>query len=124
MSLRLTPGDLVVAAAVAVFVAGLHALAWQQVDAGPVVVARVEAPSGTRYIPLDRPGTYRVDGVLGVSVLEVRDGAIRFADSPCEGKVCVRTGWVSGRGGLAACLPNGIVVTLSGPDGRYDAINF
>jgi len=119
-----TPADLVVFALAAVLLAGLHVLAWRQAGAGPVVTARVETPFGTRYLPLDRPGTYRVRGALGESVLEVRGGAVRFVDSPCRAKVCVRAGWVREAGALAACLPNGVVVTLTGPGGAYDAINF
>ncbi len=122
MRLRPTPADLLAFAAAAALLAALHLHAWG--GGGPVVTARVETPAGTRLLPLDRPGTYRVRGALGESVLEVRDGAVRFVDSPCRSKICVRSGWARGAGELVACLPNGIVVTLTGPGGEYDAINF
>ena len=66
----------------------------------------------------------RVTGVLGESVIEISNGRIRFASSPCTTQVCVRSGWLTHAGEFAACLPNRISLTLVGKDPRFDAINF
>lgn len=66
----------------------------------------------------------RVAGTLGTSRLEVREGKIRFIDSPCRGKQCVHSGWLSYGGEFTACLPNRISIQILGRHPRFDAINF
>ncbi len=78
----------------------------------------------TTIVPLDRPHTLRVQGHLGESVLEVGTRGIHFLSSPCQGKVCIRHGWLEQSGGLLACLPNRVSVQILGRERRFDAINF
>ncbi len=66
----------------------------------------------------------RIPGTLGVSEIEIRAGKIRFIDSPCHGKQCIHTGWLTLGGEVAACLPNRITVQVLGREPRFDAINF
>lgn len=78
-------------------------------------------------VPLQRNQSYRVDGYLGVSEIEVRDGRIRFLSSPCPGKQCVTSGWASRGGEFVACVPNrvSLVVLGQGAGGDYyDSITF
>jgi len=72
---------------------------------------------------LDTPAEFDVDGLKGVSRLRIADGQIRFVDSPCQGRYCIHTGWLSSTGQVAACLPNGVVVEILGGERVYDAIN-
>jgi len=65
-----------------------------------------------------------IQGPLGESIIEIREGRGRFLHSPCNGQVCVHTGWLSAAGELAACLPNRISIQLLGGPARFDAINF
>lgn len=69
-----------------------------------------------------------IQGVLGDSIIEVREGKARFVQSPCRNQVCVHHGWASHRGDLLACLPNRIALVLAGdaaaPAADIDAINF
>lgn len=54
-----------------------------------------------------------VEGQIGVSVLEVDlEKGIRFVESPCQDKLCMGFGWVHEGDDFAACLPNGITVTV------------
>ena len=75
-------------------------------------------------LPLSGEQRVSVHGPLGDSVIEIRDGRVRFVSSPCNGKQCVHSGWLSHSGELAACLPNGIMVSVMGRERRYDSINF
>ncbi len=45
------------------------------------------------------------------------DGSIRFIESDCPDKICIKTGRLHLAGQSAACLPNGIVVKLVPADG-------
>lgn len=63
------------------------------------------ANKGTQYID--------VDGQIGVSILEIdSEKGIRFVESPCRDKLCMGFGWVYDEEDFAACLPNGITVTV------------
>lgn len=63
-------------------------------------------------------------GPLGDSVVEIREGQVRFVSSPCQGKQCIHFGWLRTPGETAACLPNRVTVRVLGRDSRYDAVNF
>ncbi len=70
--------------------------------------------AAVRY-DLGSPRVLRVDGPLGTSTLEIRDGGIRFRSSPCRQKICLRAGWQRRQGAVAACVPNRIALLLEGP---------
>ena len=73
---------------------------------------------------LDRDQVRRVQGALGTSVIEVRDGRVRVAASPGPRQLCVRTGWLARSGESAICLPNEVVVQVHGGRAPLDAVNF
>ncbi len=86
-----------------------HLTAVVTVDGKTVAVLPLYAPSATSessYFPInDCP--YPL-------VLEYKEGCIRVAESKCPGGDCVRTGWISQVGAQIVCLPNRLVVTLTG----------
>jgi hypothetical protein len=65
--------------------------------------------------------TIEVEGPLGVTRIVVENGGVRVAESPCPHKLCIRKGLITRSGDLAACLPNGVVVTVTG-ESEYDGI--
>ncbi|MBA1148366.1 NusG domain II-containing protein [Ectothiorhodospiraceae bacterium WFHF3C12] len=75
-------------------------------------------------LDLETSRTIRVSGALGESVIEVRDGRVRVADSPGRQKLCVEAGWLSRSGESAICLPNQVVVRIESPQPRFDTVNF
>ncbi len=92
---------------------------------GPADRARIAANGQAPLeIPLSRNQQLHIHGPLGDSVLEVKDGRARFLSSPCPGQQCVHSGWLARAGDLAACLPNGITLSLQGARPRFDSINF
>lgn len=84
-------------------------------------IARVNA-AGSEYIfSLKTDGVFCVKGAVGESILEVRGGKIRIADSPCPNKTCVQQGFVSS--GALICLPNKIAVSVEGAnENKIDAV--
>jgi len=64
-----------------------------------------------------------VQGPLGETVIEVRGGRIRIAESPCPHQICVRTGWIDRAGCMIVCLPNRVVVRVEGEAG-VDAVSW
>ena len=59
----------------------------------------------------------QADGVFDVETnpdirFEIKNGAIRFLESNCPDKICVRTGFVTRAGQTAVCLPNKAVLRI------------
>lgn len=88
-------------------------------------MAKIIATQGPEIlVPLDEDKTFKVTGPLGESSFEVKDGKIRFTDSPCSGKQCISSGWLQASGAFTACLPNRISLQIAGLDNTFDSINF
>lgn len=117
-------GDILILLLAAIALVALYTGLWGSGRSGEL--ARITAGDGEQIVAaLDHDRIYRVAGRLGTSVIEVRDGHIRFNDSPCRGKQCVHSGWLEHEGDFAACLPNGIsVAVLNHGSARFDSINF
>ncbi|MDX1810475.1 MAG: NusG domain II-containing protein [Gammaproteobacteria bacterium] len=87
--------------------------------------AEVLVAGEKKYIlDLNEEKRVEIQGKLGKSIIEIRNGEIRFVESPCSSKQCIRSGWISQVNELAACLPNGVSLHLVGPNARFDSINF
>jgi hypothetical protein len=68
-------------------------------------------------IPLSGPDGDYAYGEHEQIVIRVEDGRARFAASDCPDQLCVRSGWLSAPGRVAACLPNRCVLRIEGKDG-------
>ena len=108
----LTPGDAALMLAVA---AGALLAGWRQPPAADAAFAVVEVEGReVAVFPLDRDGRQVLQARTGEVVIEIRDGAARFAEAGCRNRICVLTGWIEGTGEIAACVPNGMVLLLRG----------
>lgn len=93
----------------------------------PARYAIIKTPQQeTLLVDLNIPQKHQVQGSLGVSTLEVKQGQIRFISSPCKNKICIQSGWHQHGGSLSACVPNRISVQLTSNNAttHYDAIIF
>jgi hypothetical protein len=66
-------------------------------------------------LDLARDGVSEVAGPLGLTRIEVRGGRVRVLSSPCPRQACRHGGWIGAAGEVLVCLPNEVVVRLSGP---------
>lgn len=121
MRSKLKWGDFVIIGAVlalAAAVAGILALGasgdrlYAEVWQDNTLVERVELTDST-----DR--TIDLDG-HNVIVLSGRTAAMQSAD--CRDQVCVRTGTLTRAGQVAVCLPNRVVLRITGETSEIDAI--
>lgn len=79
--------------------------------------SRVEIRSGGRVVfvaPLNEPRRVELSGPLGISVLQIEEGAVRVISSPCRHQVCVKMGAIRHGGEVLACVPNRLVVRVTG----------
>jgi hypothetical protein len=117
------PADAVVVALAALLVGASWAALWS--GGGPAEYVQLSAPGQPEQrIALALDQVVEVQGRIGHSRLEIRDGRVRFVDSPCVGRYCVHAGWLSRSGHVAACLPNGVIVEVTGGEREFDAISF
>lgn len=85
-------------------------------------VATVVTPTETRVLSLHEDGVYAFDGQNGMTVtVQVKDGAVRFAEANCPDRLCVKSGWLSQSGACAACVPAGITLRVEG-ESEVDAV--
>ena len=119
----MTRGDIAVIVLAGALVGALAAAQLAPSSRADTVVIDV---GGQRYasLPLDVPRTVRVPGRIGTSVIQIANQRARFVSSPCRGKICIHTGWLSRSGEVAVCLPNTVSVTLIGSRQEFDSINF
>ncbi|MDR1209471.1 MAG: NusG domain II-containing protein [Clostridiales bacterium] len=102
-------------AVAAVLCAGVSAWGASALFARPGVSARITRIGSADNVSVDlsRDGSFRVFGMENVT-FETRDGKIAFTESDCPDHICVRTGFIGVAGESAACLPNGLLLTVSG----------
>lgn len=87
-------------------------------------LVRIEA-DGKLYkiLPLHEADTLSVPGPLGETIVVIHDGTVHVSESPCRNKVCINSGHISLSGELIACIPNKVVVQISGDEqAGYDAV--
>ena len=57
--------------------------------------------------------------------IEIKPGnGVHILESSCPAKVCVHTGWIKRPGETIICLPNKILLEISGGNKEYDAISY
>lgn len=77
------------------------------------------------YYQLDENRTINIPGPFGVTTIEIEDESISVTDSPCPDKICIHQGKINQPGQWIACLPNEILITITGKTEEFtDEISF
>ncbi len=102
-------------------------LSWSMTQRDPGSTTAIEITVGDQppiIYPIKNRQRIAVTGELGDSVMEIRDGRVRMLSSPCQGKICILSGWHQHSGDNIICLPNKVGVSLISNQERFDGINF
>ncbi|MDO5783505.1 MAG: NusG domain II-containing protein [Eubacteriales bacterium] len=67
--------------------------------------------------------TIRLEGKNSEVTIEADGRQMRFILSECPDHTCERTGWISGVGQTAVCLPNRVMIKITGSTGDEDAVD-
>lgn len=78
---------------------------------------QVKAGDNLYEFSLAQDGIHEVEGPLGKTLIEIKDGRAHIVDSPCAKKTCVKQGFSN----PLVCLPNKVIVTVEESEG-FDAI--
>lgn len=119
-----TPADLLLAGLLGMAIALAFVRLWAGAAGTPSHAVVYVGDAAFASLPLDQDQTLRVPGRLGDSLIAVEGGGVRFVDSPCSHKLCMRAGLLRQRHEAAACVPNRVSVGLSGGQSEYDGVNF
>jgi len=77
----------------------------------------VEDSEGKSLYSLAENRDLHIEGPLGETVIQIRDGHAGFIHSDCPDQLCVQMGDIENSGEWAACLPNQVFILIEGgPD--------
>ena len=65
-------------------------------------------------MPLSMDTIIEVQGKIGKSIIQIKQGKVRMLHSPCPLKLCEKQGFISTRGNEIICVPNRIVIRIEG----------
>ena len=65
-------------------------------------------------LPLTADHFAHLQGPLGTTEVEIKNGRARIVRSPCKLKVYIKSGYIQYADRLSACLPNKVVVRIEG----------
>jgi hypothetical protein len=85
--------------------------------------ALIQGAGHTWIFPLDAEERIAVEGPLGETVVEIREGRARVLSSPCTNQTCVAAGSIRRQGEWAACLPNKVFVSIEGSAHDREALD-
>jgi hypothetical protein len=92
---------------------------------GMVVLQRGSEIVETRqFLSAGKNEILTITGPLGDSRVELAGDKVRMLASPCPDKTCVRMGWIGTTGQTVVCIPNQVVITITGEKGGFDAVSY
>ncbi|MEE9258612.1 MAG: NusG domain II-containing protein [Nitrospinaceae bacterium] len=115
--MKITLGDKILIAALFVLNVGLLAVWGAGYDQGSWVVIEVDQKEVAR-LPLSQDRHTHVEGPLGTTEVEIKNGKARIVRSPCKNKVCIKSGYIQYADRLSVCIPNKVVVRILGENSR------
>jgi len=83
----------------------------------------IEAQGESWEYPISANEEIHVKGVLGDTVIEIKDKKTHIISSPCQNKLCIAAGHISKAGEFLACLPNRVIVTIKGKKGAANGLD-
>lgn len=110
-------GDLLIATLLAASCFGSFYFLWYHSGRASHVLLYQNGQLVQRW-PLRLDSRFTLQGPLGPTIVEIRQGRARIAADPSPRQYCVQQGWLSGPGSTALCLPNRTAITLEGDSGH------
>jgi hypothetical protein len=111
---RTTPLDRLLV--LVLFAGALGALVWGGVGRRGATVVALSDGKVVFSAPLDVDRSVALSGPLGKTILVIKGGRARITESPCPRKLCIAMGAISRSGQIIACVPNRILVKVTGSE--------
>lgn len=65
-------------------------------------------------LPLSKNKLLTLAGAAGEATIEIKNGQVRIVASDCPQQICVKTGRIKRQGEIIVCVPNRIIVHITG----------
>jgi hypothetical protein len=75
-----------------------------------------------KYYDINEDRIINVEGPLGATAVIIEDGEVRVEDSPCREKICIKMGRKKRVGDQIVCVPNRVIVEITGESDAVDGI--
>lgn len=95
---------------------------WQLEQASILKIRLGDKVVGT--YDLNQTKELNINGPVGLAIISINQGKVRFKQSPCHNQYCVHQGWLNHAGQVAICIPNHISLQLIGKQASYDSLNY
>ncbi|PIQ99576.1 MAG: hypothetical protein COV66_10495 [Nitrospinae bacterium CG11_big_fil_rev_8_21_14_0_20_45_15] len=82
-------------------------------EAGNYAVIQVNQKEFARAA-LSNNQIIKVPGPLGITEVQIEDGRARIIKSPCQNKICIKSGYIQYADRISACIPNRVLVRIVG----------
>ena len=115
-------GDWLVIAISCVAIIFMFQQFWSIAPASKLKIRQGDKVFGT--YDLNQIRELKITGEMGISLISIHQGKVRFKQSTCRNQYCVHQGWLSRAGQVAICLPNQISLQLMGAKSTYDSLNY
>jgi len=107
-------------------IAGLAALLWMWIylgrSEGAYIRVTVDGSMFGEY-PLDTDAVIKIGDESSYNILVIEDGEASVTEASCPDKLCVRQGKIRFDGQSIVCLPNRLVIEVTGGvKPEYDAV--
>lgn len=120
--MRLVDGVLITIAGLCVLASYL--LLWQPRSGEVLQVRIITAEREFARLALNQPQLLEVPGPAGITLVEIREGAVRCVNSPGIQGICQRSGWLREPGDTAVSLPNRVIIEIISSERAFDSIHF
>jgi len=82
----------------------------------------IESSEDSYLYSLDTDQIIHIDGPIGETTVEIKDGNARVVDSPCRDKLCIADGHLTKSGQWTACLPNRVFLRIIGSESEEETL--
>lgn len=100
---------------------GLSALSFAFGGSGQKAVITVDGALYGTY-SLSENQTIEIRQKNHINKITIKDGAVQMSYSSCRNQVCVKAGKADSANQSIVCLPNRVMVEVTGGEGEYDAV--
>ena len=111
--------------AILLIVTGLIAFLFSKFFFTKSMDSRVEVTGRAfqKYYDIHEDRVLNVEGPLGETIVIIEDGEVRVEDSPCREKICIKMGSKKRVGDQIVCVPNRVIVEITGENQTVDGIS-
>lgn len=111
---------------IAVVLLSAGVLVWRKLNPKPAQIAKI-SQNGQLLDEIDlsqvkEPYSFVIEGENGaLNTVQVEPGRICISEASCPDQICVHQGWISDGSEPIVCLPNQLIIQITGGGSQVDA---